>query len=84
MSEENIGNPGPAPATRELGLIHSIKQTPEFVASVRQEMKLFHRPTWYEVRSTTVLVVVFFCLFILYFNLLGRLLTFLGRWLPLR
>jgi preprotein translocase SecE subunit len=64
-------------------MIQSIKQAPEFVASVRQEMKLVHRPTWYEVSSTTVGVVVFFCLFVLYFYLLSRVLTFLGRWLPL-
>jgi preprotein translocase subunit SecE len=84
LSEENVENPSPIPAKKEVGIIQSIKQAPEFVASVRQEMKLFHTPTWYEVRSTTVVVVVFFCLFVLYFNLLGRILTFLGRWLPLR
>jgi preprotein translocase SecE subunit len=54
------------------------------VASVRQEMKLVDRPTWSEVRSTTVVVVVFFCLFVLYFYLLGRIFTPLDRWLPLR
>ncbi len=64
--------------------MQSIKQAPEFVTSVRQEMKLVHRPTWDEVRSTAVVVVVFFFLFVLYFNLLGRILTLLGRWLPLR
>ena len=84
MSEENVENPCPNPAKKELGIIQSIKQAPEFVASVREEMKLVHRPMWYEVRSTTVVVVVFFCLFVLYFQLLGRILTLLGRWLPLR
>lgn len=84
MFEENVENPCPNPAKKELGIIQSIKQAPEFLASVREEVKLVHRPTWYEVRSTTVVVVVFFCLFLLYFNLLGRILTILGRWLPLR
>jgi preprotein translocase subunit SecE len=84
LSEENVENPFPVPAKKELGIIQSIKQTPEFVASVREEMRLVHRPMWNEVRSTTVVVVVFFCLFVLYFQLLGRVLTFLGRWLPLR
>jgi preprotein translocase SecE subunit len=84
LSEENVENPCPIPAKTELGIIQSVKQAPEFVASVREEMRLVHRPTWNEVRSTTVVVVVFFCLFVLYFQLLGRLLTFLGRWLPLR
>jgi preprotein translocase subunit SecE len=84
LSEENVENPCPNPAKKELGIILSIKQAPEFVASVRQEMKLVHRPTWYEVRSTTVMVVIFFWLFVFYFYLLGRMLTLLGRWLPLR
>ena len=84
MSEENVEKPYPNPAKKELRILQSMKQAPEFVASVREEMKLVDRPTWQEVRSTTVIVVVFFCLFVLYFNLLGRLLTFLGRWLPLR
>ena len=83
MSEENVEKPCPIPAKKELGIIQSIKQAPEFVTSVRQEMKLVHRPTWNEVRSTSVVVVVFFCLFVFYFYVLGRILTLLGRWLPL-
>jgi preprotein translocase subunit SecE len=83
LSEENVEKPCPIPAKKELGIIQSIKQAPEFVASVRQEMKLVHRPMWNEVRSTSVVVVVFFCLFVLYFYVLGRILTLLGRWLPL-
>ena len=84
MSEENFQNPIPNPATKDLVILRPIKQAPEFIASVRQEMKLIHRPTWNEVRSTSIAVIVFFCLFVLYFNLLGRVLTFMGRWLPLR
>ncbi len=84
MSEENVEKPCVNPAKKELGIIQSIKQAPEFVASVRQEMKLVDRPTWSEVRSTTVVVVVFFCFFVLYFYLLGRIFAPLDRWLPLR
>jgi preprotein translocase SecE subunit len=84
LSEENVENPCPIPAKKELGILQSMKQAPEFVASVRQEMKLVDRPTWSEVRSTTVVVVVFFCLFVLYFYLLGRIFAPLDRWLPLR
>ena len=83
MSEENVEKPSAHPAQKELGILHSIKQAPEFVASVRQEMKLVDRPSWSEVRSISVVVVVFFCLFLLYFYVLGRILTLLGRWLPL-
>ena len=84
MSEENVEQPCANPAKKELGIIQSIKQAPEFVASVRQEMKLIDRPSWSEVRSTSVVVVVFFCLFVLYFCVLGRIFTPLDRWLPLR
>ena len=84
MSEEHVENPCPNPAKKELGILQSIKQAPEFVASVRQEMKLVERPTWSEVRSTSVVVVVFFCLFVLYFYLLGRIFAPLDRWLSLR
>jgi preprotein translocase SecE subunit len=84
LSEENVENPCPNPAKKEFGIIQSIKQAPEFVASVRQEIKLVDRPTWSEVRSTTLVVVVFFCLFVLYFYLLDRIFIPLYRWLPLR
>jgi preprotein translocase SecE subunit len=84
LSEERVANPCPNPAKKELGILQSIKQAPEFVASVRQEMKLVERPTWSEVRSTSVVVVVFFCLFVLYFYLLGRIFAPLDRWLSLR
>jgi preprotein translocase SecE subunit len=84
LFEEQVENPCPNPAKKELGVLQSIKQAPEFVASVRQEMKLVERPTWSEVRSTSVMVVVFFCLFVLYFYLLGRIFAPLDRWLSLR
>jgi preprotein translocase SecE subunit len=84
LSEENVEKPCAHPAKKELGILHSIKQAPEFVASVRQEMKLVERPTWSEVRSTSVMVVVFFCLFVLYFYLLGRIFAPLDRWLSVR
>ena len=79
MSEENVEKPCVHPAKKELGILTSIKQAPEFVASVRQEMKLVERPTWSEVRSTSVAVVVFCCLFVLYFHLLGRIFAPLDR-----
>jgi preprotein translocase SecE subunit len=84
LSQEHVENPCSNPAKKELGIHQSIKQAPEFVASVRQEMKLVERPTWCEVRSTSVMVVVFFCLFVLYFYLLGRIFAPLDRWLSLR
>jgi preprotein translocase SecE subunit len=38
-----------------------------FLVKVREEMKLVHRPTWQEVRSTTIVVI--FCVFLFAFYL---------------
>jgi preprotein translocase SecE subunit len=83
LSEENIEK-AYVPAIKEVGIVQSIKQAPEFVASVRQEMKLVHRPSWQEVRSTTVVVFVFLILFLLYFYALDRIFDPIYRWLYLR
>lgn len=66
--------------TTGIGIVHSIKQAPEFLASVRQEMKFVERPGWQEVRSTTIVVFVFLVLFILYFSILDRIFSVLYRW----
>ena len=84
LCEENVEKPCVVPANKEVGILRSMKQAPEFVASVRQEMKLVHRPSWHEVRSTTVIVVAFFLLFLLYFYLLDRIFSPVYRWLYLR
>jgi preprotein translocase SecE subunit len=84
LSEEHVEKMCVVPAKKEVGIVQSIKQAPEFVASVQQEMKLVHRPSWHEVRSTTLVVVVFLFLFALYFYALDRIFSPLYRWLYLR
>jgi preprotein translocase SecE subunit len=74
LPEEN-GDP-----STQAGFVHSIKKAPEFLASVRQEMKLIERPTAREVQSMTVVVFAFLILFILYFYIVGRLVTALVSW----
>jgi preprotein translocase SecE subunit len=78
LSEENMEN---IPANKVVGTIPSIKQTREFLESVRQEVKLVQRPSFEEVRSTTVVVIVFLLLSILYFYALGRVFSLLDRWI---
>jgi preprotein translocase SecE subunit len=73
---EHDGDP-----TTETGIVHSIKEAPQFFASVRQEMKFVERPGWQEVRSTTVVVFVFLILFLLYFAVLDRIFSALYRWI---
>jgi preprotein translocase SecE subunit len=74
LSEQN-GDP-----VAQTGSVYSIKKAPEFLASVRQEMKLIERPSAHEVRSTTIVVLVFLILGILYFSIVGRLVTALVSW----
>src|ERR1700722_8027597 len=52
-----------------------------FLAKVREEMKLVHRPTWQEVRSTTVVVILFVFLFAFYLRALDWIFAPLDRWI---
>ncbi|HTZ58717.1 MAG TPA: preprotein translocase subunit SecE [Acidobacteriaceae bacterium] len=73
--QEQQGGP-----TRDAGIVQAVRNAPEFIASVRQEVKLVERPAWQEVRSTTVVVFVFLMLFLLYFFILDRIFSGLYRW----
>jgi preprotein translocase SecE subunit len=53
----------------------------EFLGKVRQEMKLVHCPDWPEVRSTTLVVIVFVFLFAFYLRALDLIFSPLDRWL---
>jgi preprotein translocase SecE subunit len=52
-----------------------------FLRSVKQEMKLVNRPSWKEVRATTLVVVVFVFLFAFYLRVLDWFFSPLDRWL---
>ena len=69
--------------TREekFGVIRQIKNFPQFLAKVHQEMKLVHRPSWQEVRSTTLVVIVLVFLFAFYLRALDWIFSPLNRWL---
>jgi preprotein translocase SecE subunit len=81
LCEENIDQTYVVPAKPATGIVQSIKKAPEFLASVQQEMKLVQRPGWHEVRSTTIVVIVFLLLFLLYFYALDRIFSPLYGWL---
>jgi preprotein translocase SecE subunit len=66
---------------REVGLVPQVKHFFEFLGKVREEMKLVHHPGWDEVRSTTLVVIVFVFLFALYLRGLDLLFSPLDRWL---
>jgi preprotein translocase SecE subunit len=81
LSEQDIPKPYVVTPREQAGILQSIKQTPQFLASVQQEMKLVQRPSWQEVSSTTVVVIVFLLLFLLYFYALDRIFSPIYRWL---
>ena len=68
-------------ADEEAGLLRQVKGFPAFLATVQQEMKLVHRPSWQQVRSTTLVVIAFVFLFALYLHALDRVFSALYRWL---
>jgi preprotein translocase SecE subunit len=63
------------------GVVRQVKDFLEFLAQVKQEMKLVHCPGWQEVRSTTLVVIVFVFLFAFYLRALDWIFSPLDRWL---
>ena len=63
------------------GVVRQVKVFPEFLAKVHEEMKLVHRPSWQQVRSTTLVVIVFVFLFAFYLRALDWIFSPLDRWL---
>jgi preprotein translocase SecE subunit len=63
------------------GVLRRVKDFFEFLGKVRQEMKLVHYPNWQEVRSTTLVVIVFVSLFATYLRVLEWIFSPLQNWL---
>ena len=63
------------------GAFRRVKNFFEFLGKVKQEMKLVHYPNWQEVRSTTLVVIVFVSLFAAYLRALEWLFSPLDNWL---
>jgi preprotein translocase SecE subunit len=63
------------------GVLHHVKDLLEFLGKVQQEMKLVHYPNWQEVRSTTLVVIVFVSLFAAYLRALDWIFSPLENWL---
>lgn len=84
MSEQDVEKKSVVVTKEEAGGVQSIKALFKFLANVQQEMKLVNRPSWQEVLSTTLTVIIFVFLFGLYFYALGWILSPLDRWLFVR
>ncbi len=63
------------------GLLRRVKDLFEFLGNVQQEMKLVHYPNWQEVRTTTLVVIVFVSLFAAYLRVLEWIFSPLDHWL---
>lgn len=63
------------------GVLRHVKDFFAFLEKVQQEMKLVHYPNWQEVRSTTLVVIVFVFLFAMYLRVLEWIFSPLDHWL---
>jgi preprotein translocase SecE subunit len=81
LSEQDVEKKFVVVTTQDAGRVQPVKALFKFLASVQQEMKLVNRPSWQEVCSTTLIVIVFVFLFGLYFYVLGWIFSPLDRWL---
>jgi preprotein translocase SecE subunit len=63
------------------GVFGQVEKFLGFLTKAREEMKLVHRPTWQEVRSTTIVVIFFVFLFAFYLRALDWMFAPLDRWL---
>ena len=81
MSEQDDERTSAKIAARKTGVVNRLKDFPQYLGNARQEMKLVTRPSWEEVRATTLVVVVFTCLLLLYLAAWDWVFDLLYRWL---
>ncbi len=68
-------------ADENAGAVQHVKDFFRFLGQVQQEMKLVHYPDWQQVRSTTLVVIVFVFLFAMYLRTLDWIFSPLEHWL---
>ncbi len=81
MSQQDGENTYVVVPGENAGLLRRVKDFFEFLGKVQQEMKLVHYPNWQEVRSTTLVVIVFVSLFAAYLRALEWIYSPLQNWL---
>ena len=81
MSQHDDVRPRVDIRENEVGLVRQAKDFSQFLKKVQQEMKLVHCPGWQEVRSTTLVVLVFVFLFAFYLRGLDWIFSPLDHWL---
>ena len=63
------------------GAVRRVKDFFQFLGKVKQEMKLVHHPDWQQVRSMTLIVIVFVFLFAIYLRTVDWIFSPLEHWL---
>ena len=81
LSQEDAEKMYPVIPHENAGRVRQTKGFLEFLGKVQQEMKLVHHPDWQEVRSTTLVVIVFVFLFAMYLRTLDWIFSPLEHWL---
>ena len=81
MSQEDAENTYVVRAGGKIAALRQVKGLLEFLGKVQQEMKLVHHPDWQQVRSTTLVVIVFVFLFAMYLRTLDWIFSPLEHWL---
>jgi preprotein translocase SecE subunit len=66
---------------KNAGALRRVEDFFQFLGKVQQEMKLVHHPDWQQVRSTTLVVIVFVFLFAMYLRTLDWIFSPLEHWL---
>jgi preprotein translocase SecE subunit len=59
----------------------AVRHVIQFLGKVKQEMKLVHHPDWQQVRSMTLIVIVFVFLFAMYLRTVDWIFSPLEHWL---
>jgi preprotein translocase SecE subunit len=59
----------------------AVRHVIQFLRKVQQEMKLVHHPDWQQVRSMTLIVIVFVFLFAMYLRTLDWIFSPVEHWL---
>jgi preprotein translocase SecE subunit len=81
LSPEDAEKTYPVIPQENAGRVRQPKGFLGFLGKVQQEMKLVHHPDWKEVRSTTLVVIVFVFLFATYLRTLDWIFSPLEHWL---
>jgi preprotein translocase SecE subunit len=81
LSQQDAENAYAATPPEDAGVLRRRRDFFEFLRKVKQEMQLVHRPNWQEVRSTTLVVIVFVFLFAFYLRFMDWIFSPLQKWI---